>query len=172
MEEKANRVLTTKEKWAGYKPGQCRWCKEDVKRFSPSRRTFCCDECVREYKIRSDVGFARGEVYKRDKGICQICGLDCSKFFSGLKRHLKGISYRDKEAEAEKYFLDHGVPYVKWKHRSTFYDADHIKPVVQNGGSCGLDNLRLLCIPCHLGETKKLRKELSKGKSKDEPASC
>ena len=36
------------------------------------------------------------------------------------------------------------------------WDADHIVPVVEGGGSCGLENLRTLCTPCHKQETAKL----------------
>ena len=32
-------------------------------------------------------------------------------------------------------------------------DADHIKPVYEGGGSCGLDNIRTLCIACHKKNT-------------------
>lgn len=36
------------------------------------------------------------------------------------------------------------------------WQADHIVPVIEGGGSCGLDNLRTLCTDCHQQETKKL----------------
>jgi 5-methylcytosine-specific restriction enzyme A len=26
---------------------------------------------------------------------------------------------------------------------------DHVVPVVEGGGECGLDGLRTLCVPCH-----------------------
>lgn len=158
------RVLTAAEKAATKIPGKCRWCGEDVKRLDSKRRTFCCDECVHQFLIRSDAGYARKEVYKRDKGICQICGLDCSKFFSGLKKAVKGIYGKQKEIVAQEYFKEQGVPYFKWKNRSSGYDIDHEQAVVLGGGSCGLDNLRLLCINCHLEETRKLRKRLAERK--------
>jgi len=40
--------------------------------------------------------------------------------------------------------------------RSSWWDADHIKPVVEGGGLCGLDNYRTLCVPCHKKETAEL----------------
>ena len=40
--------------------------------------------------------------------------------------------------------------------RSTLWEVDHTIPVVEGGGSCGLDNLRTLCWRCHKGETRKL----------------
>jgi 5-methylcytosine-specific restriction endonuclease McrA len=36
------------------------------------------------------------------------------------------------------------------------WEADHIVPVVEGGGSCGLENLRTLCTTCHRLETAKL----------------
>lgn len=39
-----------------------------------------------------------------------------------------------------------------------FWEADHIVPVVEGGGGCGLDNLRTLCIPCHRLYTAALAK--------------
>jgi len=41
------------------------------------------------------------------------------------------------------------------------WQADHIVPVVEGGGSCGLDNLRTLCHTCHLQQTALLRKRLA-----------
>jgi 5-methylcytosine-specific restriction endonuclease McrA len=36
------------------------------------------------------------------------------------------------------------------------WQADHIIPVAEGGGSCGLENLRTLCISCHKRETAAL----------------
>lgn len=41
------------------------------------------------------------------------------------------------------------------------WQMDHILPVIKNGGSCGLDNLRTLCLPCHRRVTAELRRELA-----------
>ena len=35
----------------------------------------------------------------------------------------------------------------------SLWDADHIVPVVEGGGGCGLGNYRTLCVVCHRGET-------------------
>ena len=42
----------------------------------------------------------------------------------------------------------------KKKHGGGLWDADHILPVKEGGGQCGLDNLRTLCIKCHKQVTK------------------
>ncbi len=38
----------------------------------------------------------------------------------------------------------------------TPWEMDHIIPVVEGGGACGLENLRTLCRPCHVAATKLL----------------
>jgi 5-methylcytosine-specific restriction endonuclease McrA len=38
----------------------------------------------------------------------------------------------------------------------SLWEADHIMPVVEGGGGCGLDNIRTLCVPCHRRETAAL----------------
>lgn len=41
-------------------------------------------------------------------------------------------------------------------HNYNLWDMDHIVPVIEGGGACGLENLRTLCIPCHKAETRAL----------------
>lgn len=36
------------------------------------------------------------------------------------------------------------------------WEADHIVPVVEGGGECGLEGYRTLCLHCHKRETAKL----------------
>lgn len=35
-----------------------------------------------------------------------------------------------------------------------FWEMNHIVPVHDGGGSCGLDNLETFCVPCHAEVTK------------------
>jgi len=120
---------------------RCRWCGTETK---PPRQCWCSDECVHEYRIRANAGYARTQVYRRDRGTCVLCGLDCSKL-SGRLRKLKHPCRRA-------YLAVLGLK--GW--RSTLWEVDHAVPVIEGGGSCGLDNLRTLCWRCHKGETRKL----------------
>lgn len=50
-----------------------------------------------------------------------------------------------------------GVVNPGWTNgRTTAWDADHIVPVVEGGGLCGLENYRTLCHPCHKRVTAEL----------------
>ena len=125
----------------------CRWCGTETK---PPRRCWCSDECVHEFRIRSNAGYARQHVYRRDKGRCELCGRDCSKISGALRR----MPYECRRSYLKLLGLK------GW--RSTLWEVDHTIPVVEGGGSCGLENLRTLCFRCHKGETRKLRVRLAR----------
>ncbi len=43
---------------------------------------------------------------------------------------------------------------IPWHRRfGRWWDADHIRPVAEGGGVCGLDNLQTLCLACHRQKT-------------------
>lgn len=168
------RYLTPRQKAASLKIAKesklCRWCGGDVHRLSPKRRTFCSDECVHEFNIRSSSSYIRTYIGKRDKYTCQICQLDCKGFMRRLWRYvndkLAGVKYSEwtekkKDYETEFFHL-HNMDWVNTSSRSTFYDIDHIHPVVKGGHQCGEENLRVVCLSCHRKETAKLRAEMKK----------
>src|SRR5450759_254868 len=41
----------------------------------------------------------------------------------------------------------------RWRIARPRWEADHIIPVADGGGECGLDNYRVLCRPCHVRVT-------------------
>jgi 5-methylcytosine-specific restriction endonuclease McrA len=47
------------------------------------------------------------------------------------------------------------------------WEMDHVVPVVEGGGLCGLDGYRTLCVPCHKSETAALAKRRAQAR-KDE----
>lgn len=120
----------------------CRWCHLDV----PSRRrTFCSDYCVHEWRLRTDPGYLREQVFARDRGVCAACRVDTVAEWN----HLKKIR-RDRRMLL---LRDWGVGNSR---RSSLWDADHILPVVEGGGECDLSNLRTLCLRCHRNATAAL----------------
>ena len=114
----------------------CRWCKGLVIR---PRRTFCSEGCVHEWKIRSSPWYVRRQVKKRDKGICKLCG------FNVVKAHREWT--RSKPSASDR------AARKAWRAARPRWEADHIVPVADGGGECGLENYRLLCRPCHVRVT-------------------
>ena len=126
----------------------CRWCNLEV----PSRRrSFCSDWCVHEWRLRTDPGYLREQVFIRDKGVCCMCRVDTRAAFAELKRS-RG---RLRLSLLAKWGLQRLT-------RRSLWDADHILPVAEGGGECDLDNLRTLCLVCHRRVTTELRRRLAK----------
>lgn len=111
----------------------CRRCAYEVPR---DRKTFCSKECVHEWKIRTNPGYVRDELAKRDKGVCAICATDTG-------------------ARLDPWFRERA------RGAGHLWQADHIVPVIEGGGECGLDNYRTLCTDCHKRETAALRKRMA-----------
>ena len=126
----------------------CRWCGGDVK---PPRRTMCSPECVHELLIRRDNRYIRDCLYKRDKGICSICNIDTKD----IAKKALSLTGEDKVKYLTEMRIGTKRKIWKRKHGGGLWDADHIVPVKDGGGQCGMDNLRTLCIKCHKNVTKK-----------------
>lgn len=136
--------LTPKNKMEKTEDGliKCRWCKQGVK---PPRRTLCSEECAHQIKLRSSGAYLRYCVYKRDRGICSLCQTD-TKLIARKALTLFG-------EQRANYLKEHDISLKrkikKRKNGGGLWDADHIIPVQEGGGTCGLDNIRTLCISCH-----------------------
>ena len=126
----------------------CRWC--DLEILNQRRRTFCSAYCVHQWRLRSDPGYLREQVFARDRGICRLCAADTLAIFAALKRS-RG---RERAAGLSIY----GMKSIT--SRRTLWEADHILPVAEGGGQCDLDNLRTLCLPCHREASAQLRVRL------------
>lgn len=112
----------------------CRWCQREVPR---GRYTFCGDACVREHQVRTGSKLDK-YVFERDRGVCAVCRKDCRALELQYKRLPRG-------PERPAFKKAHAIP----RHRKRFWDIDHVTPVHEGGGSCGLDGLRTLCLDCH-----------------------
>jgi 5-methylcytosine-specific restriction protein A len=128
----------------------CRWCELEI--LARRRRTFCSDYCVHQWRLRTDPGYLRDQVFARDRGICDLCRADTVAIYAALKRS-RGA------ARAAGLSL-YGMKSIT--ARRSLWDADHIVPVAEGGGQCDLDNLRTLCLPCHREVTAQLRLRLRK----------
>jgi 5-methylcytosine-specific restriction endonuclease McrA len=126
----------------------CRWCRLEI--LAKRRRTFCSEYCVHQWRLRSDPGYLRDQVFLRDKGICLLCGTDTVGAYAELKR-----SRGRARAELLEVW---GMKSVT--ARRSLWDADHVLPVAEGGGECDLENLRTLCLCCHREVTADLRRRL------------
>lgn len=105
------------------------------------RREYCSEECA----DRNDPGMMRRKVFRRDQGVCSMCGLDTCAIIDPPSKHVWV------------YAANH-----KW-------EADHIVPVSEGGGLCGIDGYRTLCKGsgtnnCHGKVSGELRKRLNERK--------
>jgi 5-methylcytosine-specific restriction enzyme A len=135
------------------KPGAqklCRWCGGAVPR---GRFTFCSPACVDQWRLRTDPGYLRAQVFARDRGLCALCGLDTEALRKD-KRKLDFAARRRFEKE--------------WGRRRHLWDADHLIPVAEGGGECDLSNMRTLCLKCHRDATAELRGRLQERRQKTE----
>lgn len=88
----------------------------------------------------------RHAVFNRDKGICALCGVDV--FAMAFQRN---GSQRTRRARGS----------------GDLWQADHINPVIEGGGECGLEGFRTLCTACHKAVTKELRGRMSQRKREE-----
>jgi 5-methylcytosine-specific restriction endonuclease McrA len=102
---------------------------------------------VHEWKLRTDPGYLREQVFARDRGVCAACGIDTE----ALRKDKRKLDWRARRAFER-----------EWGGRRNLWDADHIVPVVEGGGECDLSNMRTLCLRCHRAATAELRKRRSK----------
>ncbi len=154
--------------------GTCRECgKPDI----GARCTFCSDACVDAWKLRSQPSYAAKLVLKRDAGVCLLCGLDCVDLLDRLWKLLARQRWAERsklapigceplhfETEGDGCFAleikAYGLKGQRARLRRRLWEMDHVVPVAEGGGSCGLDNLRTLCWRCHARESAALRQRL------------
>lgn len=113
--------------------------------------------------IRRSGTEVRRQVFERDRGVCAGCGLDCEK----LRRELRLLCFGNRKQPADREawrrrrseLIEQGFD---MHHRRHHWDADHVVPVVEGGGACGLENYRTLCQVCHKAETAALARRRSR----------
>ena len=149
----------------------CRWCGGEI----PEGRVWWCgDDCVKDFYIKSgSSGYITAYVQQRDQGVCAICGVDTQQLDRIIRKLYNQRSQEHAMARLghlyQKYpwaFYRYGAPALLQPQPRCLWEADHIVPVSEGGGACGLENFRTLCLPCHKAETKKLHSRLAKARKK------
>jgi len=127
-------------------------------------RRWCSHVCVLRYKIaKGDQGACRSWLRTdwldpkyplRDPFVCAACSIDLSE------RAIEARVAADLDAAQ----LPCGTVRHQWgrmdAQRAHQWEADHIVPLVE-GGPHAPENLRALCRPCHLRETRALRARMA-----------
>jgi len=156
----------------------CRWCKAEILTGS-GRRRWCSQRCVDEYLVRKSPSSARQLVFARDKGVCAVCRVDTERV-----RRIRKLLWERKKGYASPTWgrwWDLDRARFRWQRFADWitqnvaasggqsyahlWEADHVVPVAEGGGACGLENLRTLCKRCHGRETGALRKRLNQARA-------
>ncbi|KAL7563289.1 hypothetical protein ACA910_016649 [Epithemia clementina (nom. ined.)] len=166
-EKRENGIALNQEEQDVLDGKACSWCGNTLSRgHQKADAVYCTQECAEEGRLRRGGKFAskqiRTAVFALEGGKCTLCGIDAHTLYEQILCL--------QPAERLNRLLD-----ANWKLPRTgkrvenllqnpkegdFWQVDHIQAVAEGGGSCGLDNLRTLCVPCHQRETEKLRSRL------------
>mmetsp|Transcript_10438 Transcript_10438/g.21657 ORF Transcript_10438/g.21657 Transcript_10438/m.21657 type:complete len:1175 (+) Transcript_10438:84-3608(+) len=143
----------------------CAWCAKPL--FCASTQiieaTYCSQSCAEEGRIRRGGWYSstniREQLFALECGVCRKCNLNAYALFCRVKalapsERLNALLNANWKLPSTKISLDRLLASPK---EQDFWQADHIVPVAEGGGGCGLDNLRTLCTPCHAAETASLR---------------
>jgi hypothetical protein len=103
---------------------------------------------VHEWRLRSSTSYLRECVFARDRGVCALCAIDTVL----LRRSIMRLPFSERMREL-RAMIETGIII---RGRKSWWEADHIVPVVE-GGDSNLENLRTLCTACHRDETRSLR---------------
>ena len=148
----------------------CQYCQKALKESSEMKRVatwesfFCSYDCYKSRRIRAGHDI-RETLFELERGVCQICHVDAHDMF-------RRVHVLTSTSERRRFLSTHWPAFqtqTKAKifndpKEGDFWQADHIIPVVEGGGTCDISNLRTLCTPCHEKETSKLmfRKKFSR----------
>lgn len=145
------------------KPGgvnhlRCRYCGNPC---AGRRTSFCSPACVHEWRLRAHPSYLRSCVRRRDRGVCAVCRRDTyalrNRLYALLRTNPDGVfSFLNRHRLSYKKEMRWNQEEVRVTIHS-LWQADHVIPIVEGGGGCGLENLQSLCVWCHRKATRALR---------------
>lgn len=141
-----------------YEKGTCAWCGYI------SRLKYCGDDCKGSAYLYCIPQSPESKIFHllRQHMACKLCGLDYSDFlnkkylaaerrrkrliedYSGIES-LKSIVEDLKEDSISLYQIGYGT--------GDTIQVDHIIPIFMGGQSLGVENIQILCKPCHKQKT-------------------
>ena len=113
----------------------CRTCHEVIPK---GRRAYCSEPCHWEYMIKHSPEFAAAMFREKYGARCAGCGRD------------EEVEH-DLWLQASLVLKPSGLLHYLLPFKA--FPLDHVRPVIDGGGSCGMENYRLLCPKCHTGIT-------------------
>lgn len=140
--------------YRGQRLRECRGCGGPIQ--DPRRRAWCSRACVDARLAQSRPHEA---VWRRDRGVCARCGLDCEALRAWTERiryHLRR-AWVEFELGGECAALAAREGWLGAGSRVSYWDADHIEGYARTG-HVGLDGLQTLCIWCHAAKTREQRR--------------
>jgi hypothetical protein len=134
---------------------------------SGPRQPYCSYACGQEILLRAgSSSLIRRQLFALERGVCQLCGCDCHALFQQVKS-LPPPERVQLFMRLEHAFTCLDKAAITDPREGHFWQVDHVLPVVEGGGACGLENLRTLCTPCHARETTRLRMRLREGRNQE-----
>uniref|UniRef100_A0A1D2A8V2 DNA annealing helicase and endonuclease ZRANB3 n=1 Tax=Auxenochlorella protothecoides TaxID=3075 RepID=A0A1D2A8V2_AUXPR len=122
---------------------------------------FCSGACEAAFALKRSGGAIRRALFRLERGVCTNpqCKLDCHALVTRLQIIEKGSAgweqrRREVLQRLAPSFLHHGNKtlldsLIRSAVEGNAWHADHVIPVYQGGGGCGIENLRTLCVVCH-----------------------
>jgi hypothetical protein len=128
------------------------------------RDLFCSDKCALRYTHTVKPGGLREDLFGVERGVCCRCERDCHAFVRALQVHKKRARHDMILRFDPRYRryprLLHQLAYTA--HEGSAWHADHIVPVFEGGGECGLENMQTLCTMCHQSSSRSLARKRKK----------
>ncbi|CRH01088.1 LOW QUALITY PROTEIN: DNA helicase, putative [Plasmodium relictum] len=120
---------------------------------------FCEGNCRKEYFLKKNSYSLRRLIFERDKGICNICNLNCTDLIKQIKKTKyfsinERIDYFIKTNPLFIENINHLKKILEKPRDGYIWQVDHILPVFKGGGEASFDNLQTLCTFCHQKKTK------------------
>eukprot|EP00439_Symbiodinium_sp_Y106_P026977 s3964_g3.t1 len=135
---------------------------------------FCAGPCRALYFGKRSGTSLRRQLFELERGVCQRCGLDCHGLWQNLKSSKSSWPEKLRRMAAESKSAQSAALHTLLSYLTRFdtesqddfnltegslWQADHILPVWQGGGTCGLENMQTLCASCHSLKTSEETKQ-------------